>query len=113
MTSRVNFESDRSDNAATDSRRLHVREPVTAEIFVRQSDTQKFRTILSDLSVTGFKMECCTSLDAEKLVFVTIPGLQTLGAHIRWVHYHDYGCEFTAPLHPAVLAHIVAILRGK
>ncbi len=111
MTTRVNFESDRSDELVADSRRSSDRETVTSEIFVRQSNTQLFRTLLSDLSVTGFKMQSCTSLDENKLVFVTIPGLQTLGAHIRWVHYEDFGCEFTAPLHPAVLAHIVSVLR--
>ncbi len=111
MTPRVNFEPDRSDQLAADSRRSNNREAVASEIFVRQSDTQRFRTTLSDLSVTGFKMQCCTSLDADKLVYVTLPGLQTLGAHIRWVHYHDYGCEFTSPLHTAVLEHIVSVIR--
>ena len=113
MTTRVNFESDRSDELVADRRRASDREAVTSEILVRQSNTQPFRTILSDLSVTGFKMQSCTSLDEEKLVFVTLPGLQTLGAHIRWVHYQDFGCEFTSPLHPAVLDHIVSVLRKK
>lgn len=111
MTRRVIFEPDRSDELEIDSGRVHNREAVDSDIFVRQSDTQQFRTILSDLSVTGFKMKSCTSLDADKLVYVTLPGLQTLGAHIRWADFQDFGCEFTAPLHPAVLAHIVSVRR--
>ncbi|MEO9635713.1 MAG: PilZ domain-containing protein [Parasphingorhabdus sp.] len=111
MTPRINFENDRSHNLAADEMRANNRKLVNAEIFVRQSDTQRFSTTLSDLSVSGFKMNCCTSLDFEKLVFITLPRLQTLAAHIRWVQYHDYGCEFTVPLHPAVLDHIVAGLR--
>lgn len=111
MATSVNVGPDRSDDLAAASRRSSDREAVTAEIMVRQSDTQLFPTILSDLSTTGFKMLSCTSLDPDKLVFVTLPGLQTLGAHIRWVHYHDYGCEFTAPLHPAVLAHMISRMR--
>ena len=99
------------NDLAVDSRRCSDRETITAEILVRQSNTQLFPTTLSDLSVTGFKMLSCTNLDPDKLVFVTLPGLQTLGAHIRWVRYHDFGCEFTAPLHPAVLAHIVSLMR--
>lgn len=112
MTPRVDVIPDRSDILSTDSRRGNDREAVTAEIFVRQSNTQLFRATLSDLSVTGFKMLSCTNLDTDKLVFVTLPGLQTLGAHIRWVRYHDFGCEFTTPLHPAVLGHIVSVLRN-
>ena len=111
MTPCVDVGPDQSGILTADSRRSSDREVVTAEIFVRQSDTQLFRTTLSDLSVTGFKMVSCTSLDTDKLVFVTLPGLQTLGAHIRWARYHDFGCEFTAPLHPAVLQHIVSVLR--
>lgn len=111
MTPRVNFEADRSPKLAAEEMRANNRKLVHAEIFVRQSNTQQFSTILSDLSVSGFKMKCCTSLDFEKLVFVTLPRLQTLAAHIRWVQYHDYGCEFTIPLHPAVLDHIIAGLR--
>lgn len=111
MTPRTNVEPDQSGILTADSRRANDRVDVSAEIFVRQSDTQLFRTTLSDLSVSGFKMLSCTSLDTDKLVFITLPGLQTLAAHIRWVRYQDYGCEFTATLHPAVLDHIVSVLR--
>ena len=111
MTTRVNVEFDQNDELVADSRRSSDREAVNSEIIIRQSNTQSFRTILSDLSINGFKMRSCTSLDEDKLVFVTIPGLQTLGAQIRWARYQEYGCEFTAPLHPAVLAHIVSVLR--
>ena len=111
MTPRTNVEPDQSGILTTDSRRANDRVDVSAEIFVRQSDTQLFRATLSDLSVSGFKMLSCTSLDTDKLVFITLPGLQTLAAHIRWVRYQDYGCEFTATLHPAVLDHIVSVLR--
>ncbi len=92
--------------------RVRHRELVSAELFIRQSNTQLFRTTLSDLSVTGFKMESCTNLDADKLVFATLPGLQTLAARIVWTNYNDYGCQFSAPLHPAVLDHVIAALRA-
>lgn len=111
MTTRANSPPGQSDGFVVDSRRTSYRAEVASEIMVRQTNTQLFRTVLSDLSVTGFKMQSCTSLDEDKLIFVTLPGLQTLAAHIRWVHYQDYGCEFTSPLHPAVLDHIVSVLR--
>ena len=95
MTTRANFPPGQNDGSVVDSRRTSYRAEVASEIMVRQTNTQLFQTVLSDLSVTGFKM----------------PGLQTLAAHIRWVHYQDYGCEFTSPLHPAVLDHIVSVLR--
>lgn len=93
------------------SRRLDPRANIQAEIFVRQAAAQLFRATLSDISVSGFRLNSFTSLNAEKMVFVKIPGLETLGAHIRWANYQDYGCEFTNPLHPAVFDHLVSRLQ--
>ncbi|QJB68045.1 PilZ domain-containing protein [Parasphingorhabdus halotolerans] len=93
------------------SRRLNYRTTVATEIFIRQSSSQLFRATLSDISVSGFKLHSFSSLDPEKLIFVTLQGLQTLGAHIRWGEYQDYGCEFVNSLHPAVLEHLISKLR--
>jgi hypothetical protein len=100
----------RSANSIS-SRRANSRTAVRAEIFLRQSNVKLFRATLSDISISGFKLDSYTNLDENKLVFITLPGLQTLGAHIKWVDYQDYGCEFTNPLHPAVLEHLVSKLQ--
>ena len=112
MTPLAYLQSEPAGDLPVEDLRASIREIVCAELFIRQSNTQLFRTTLSDLSVTGFRMESCTSLDSGKLVFVSLPGLQTLAARIVWEHYHDYGCQFTAPLHPAVLDHVVSALRA-
>jgi len=109
MTAHDQQRSDYED--LIDSRRSNHRTAVESEIFVRQSNAQLFRATLSDISVSGFKLKSCTSLDAEKPVFVTLPGLQTLTAYIKWVDYLDFGCEFAKPLHPAVLDHLISKMR--
>ncbi|MEH6789229.1 PilZ domain-containing protein [Parasphingorhabdus sp.] len=111
MTPPAYPQSELPSDLAVEDLRASTREIVSAELFVRQSNTQLFRTTLYDLSVTGFRMESCTNLDTDKLVFVSLPGLQTLAARIVWENYNDYGCQFTAPLHPAVLDHVVSALR--
>lgn len=93
------------------TRRLDPRTNIQAEIFVRQATAQLFRATLSDISVSGFKLNSFTSLNTDKMVFVKIPGLESLGAHIRWEDYQDYGCEFANPLHPAVFDHLVSGLQ--
>ncbi|MEP2989000.1 MAG: PilZ domain-containing protein [Parasphingorhabdus sp.] len=93
------------------SRRIDPRAVIRTEILVRQSTAQLFQVTMSDISVSGFKFKSFTSLDDEKMVFVKISGLQTLAAHIRWMDYQDYGCEFTNPLHPAVFDHLVSGLK--
>ncbi len=112
MTPRAQSDADCTDAPPPENLRSSYREVVSAELFVRQSNTHLFRTTLSDLSITGFKMESCTSLDEDKLVFVTFQGLQTLGARIVWSNYQEFGCQFKVPLHPAVLDHVVSALRG-
>ena len=94
-----------------ENHRANERFDVDAEIFVRQSTSQIFRATMSDVSVSGFRLHSLTNLDPEKLVFVSLPGLQTLAAHIKWVDYSDFGCEFVEQLHPAVLDHLVARLQ--
>ncbi|WP_337658544.1 PilZ domain-containing protein [Sphingorhabdus sp. Alg231-15] len=93
-----------------DNRKV-AREIVEAEIFVRQSDSQLFRATLSDLSVSGFKMNSYTELDGKKPVYIRLPGIQTLSATIKWSDHEDYGCAFKDDLHPAVLQHLVNKLR--
>ena len=96
---------------STRSYRIDNRISVEAEIFVRQSTSQLFRATLSDISVSGFKLHSFTNLEADKMIFVSLPGLETLGANIRWVDNQNYGCEFTNSLHPAVLEHLVSKLK--
>jgi PilZ domain len=106
------FQPDRKIIRSIDARRIDERTNVQTEIFVRQSTAQLFRATMSDISVSGFRLNSFTSLDAEKPVLVKLPGLQTLAAHIRWMNYQDYGCEFMDPLHPAVLEHLVSSLQN-
>lgn len=93
------------------SRRIEPRTDLHVDIFVRQASAQLFRATLSDISVSGFKLHSFTSLNTEKMVFIKIPGLESLGAHIRWSDYQDYGCEFANPLHPAVFDHLISGLQ--
>ncbi|WP_162559097.1 PilZ domain-containing protein [Sphingorhabdus sp. EL138] len=92
--------------------RKNPREAVEAKIFIRQANSQLFRTTLSDLSVSGFRMTSYTDLDPKKPVYIRLPGIQTLSAMIKWNDYQDYGCEFRNELHPAVLEHLLNKLRA-
>lgn len=74
-------------------------------------NSQLFRAHLSDISISGFKLNSLTSMDIDKMIFVTVPGMQTFRTHVRWVKYHDYGWEFTNTLHPAVLEHLISELH--
>lgn len=67
----------------------------------------KFDIRLLDLSCTGFRAEAHYALNEHDIIWVTVPGLQSLEAKVAWRHKNIVGAKFTNPLHPAVLGHIL------
>ena len=100
-----------NDQKRFDECRSSVREQVHAEILLSQSDGKTFRATLSDLSATGFRMSSKRVLDATRPVFIRLPGLPILSAHIRWEGFSDYGCQFNIPLADHVLQHLLMRLK--
>jgi hypothetical protein len=74
---------------------------------IRATGGTKCRTKIIDISVTGFRMECLTYILDGQTVFLSMPGLETLQATIKWQTEWMYGCQFARPLHLAVYEHIV------
>ncbi len=68
---------------------------------------------LSDLSPTGFKLAWLPEYSLDQPLRIRIPGMQVLGAQIRWHKGRQIGCEFASPLHVAVFDHIVALAGGS
>ena len=65
------------------------------EIRERGGGKQKISVI--DLSQSGFKMHCMFLIPEDRMVFLTMQGLEPMEARIAW-HRHDfYGCEFKRP----------------
>lgn len=61
-----------------------------------------------DLSTEGFSAETGSrSLLAGRAFSVRVPGLESLGAELRWTEAASAGFRFANPLHPAVLDHVV------
>lgn len=90
-------------NAA--SRRKRVKVSITCE--VRQG-TRPWKVVsLENLSATGFRISHFAEARSELPLRIRIPGLQLLSADIRWKKGAAVGCEFSEPLHIAVLEHIV------
>ena len=61
---------------------------------------------LEDISESGFRIAWLPNCRLDTPLWVRIPGLQLLSAHIRWQDNNAVGCEFTHPLYPAVFEHI-------
>lgn len=60
-----------------------------------------------DISTTGFRIESMTFLLGSQVVFLTMPGFESLEATIMWQTEWVYGCKFGRPLHTTVYEHIL------
>jgi hypothetical protein len=97
---------------APEAARRSKRAPVKARARFREPGLNPFDVDLFDLSSTGFRMVTAFRPQIGKHIWVNLPGLQPLEAVVRRADGNNYGCEFIAPLHPAVADHLQARLRG-
>ncbi len=97
---------------AEPARRAARRIDVAMYCEVRQGMRPWARLRVDDLSAQGFRLHRLAEPVPYQPVRIRIPGLHILSACICWQRGKISGCAFTAPLHEAVLAHIVAALNG-
>lgn len=78
---------------------------------LRQSGSRKIVVDLLDISTNGFRIETFESLPVETRVWLTLPGLESMCARVAWHRGDQAGCEFSSPLHPAVLERAIAAAK--
>jgi len=83
------------------------REYVRMACDVRQGQRPWMRVVLHNISEGGFCMEWVPSIERGRPVWLRLPGLNMLQAHIRWQAAGLIGCEFSGRLYGPVLDHIV------
>lgn len=95
-----------SEEPGFGSRRFE-RGSVTIAAEIRESGGGKQRISVIDLSRTGFRMHCIFLIPADRTVYLTLPGFQSMEAHIAWHEDDYYGCQFSHPLHEAIYDHVI------
>jgi hypothetical protein len=75
---------------------------------VRRAGPSRVPGTITDLSTTGFQLQCDEALRCGVIIWVTIGSLAPLQARVMWSRAFLAGCAFATPLHPAVLDHLVA-----
>ena len=75
---------------------------------VRRDGTTRVPGIVTDMSITGFRVRSHEKLPLGGTVWVRIDPLAPLMAQVVWTQQYIAGCTFAAPLHPAVLDHLAA-----
>ena len=78
------------------------RVPLRADIDFRRMGEHRYRVNILDFSPEGCRIELPERVTPGEVVWISLPGLETLQANVRWVKDWVAGVEFFAPLYPAV-----------
>lgn len=91
--------------------RATLRRAVALSARVRDRTAARFGIRIVDLSRTGFRAETASTIRPGSIIWVTLPGLQSLEVVVAWQRGEHIGGAFRQPLHPAVFEHIVDLGR--
>ncbi len=70
--------------------------------------TRRWSIDVASLSARNVEFDCFSSLRLGTLLWIVLPGLEGWPARIVAIDGYRFTCEFTQPLHPAVLERILA-----
>jgi hypothetical protein len=103
MATAITFGSDAGRERRSERRRLGVRIKYRRRIVRLAAQT-------IDLSCHGLRLSGMERFKVGDTVWITLPGLEPKRASVVWAERFQAGCEFSEPLHPAVLE---AVVRGR
>ena len=95
-----------STSCGTEGRKSE-RSEVSLGAALRQRGASGVTIQILDLSTHGFRAATHLELQPGTDIWLKLPGLESLHGHVVWMRGHLLGCEFTRPLHPAVLQMVV------
>ena len=87
--------------------RLNGRQTVLIGVHLRRKGESWFRSRITDMSPTGFRLQSFVKFTVGMPVWIMFPGFDGRKATVSWVGSHEAGCNFETPLHPAIFDHII------
>ncbi len=88
------------------------RAKVTIPASLRPSGSRSFQTAVHDLSLSGFSAVAINRMHKGNIVWLTLPGLESLQAEVIWWDNSMVGCAFQQLLSPIVHDNILSRWRG-
>lgn len=79
---------------------------------LRPSGSKSYQTVVRDLSLSGFSATALNRLHKGTLVWLTLPGLESMQATVIWWDNGLVGCAFERLLSPIIHDNILARWRG-
>ena len=75
---------------------------------LRPSGSKGFQTVVQDVSISGFSCMAINRLHVGNLVWLTLPGLESLQAEVIWWNNSQVGCAFASLLNPIIYDNLIA-----
>lgn len=73
-----------------------------ADIEFRRTGEHRWRVNILDFSPKGCRMEVPVRVDPDDLVWISLPGIESIQGKVAWVREWEAGIEFANPLYPSV-----------
>jgi hypothetical protein len=93
--------------------RAAERQHVQIVVKVRRPGETWFTSRITDVSVSGFRLQSFMKLTAGADIWIMLPGFEGRRARVTWNRAHESGCAFERSLHPAILDHIVRLSQAS
>ncbi|MBV1917130.1 MAG: PilZ domain-containing protein [Sphingomonadaceae bacterium] len=97
---------------ASQEDRSAPRSKISIPASLRPSGSKGFQTALNDLSLSGFSAMSINRLHPGTVVWLTMPGIESLQAQVVWWENGMVGCAFNHLLSPIIHDNILARWRG-
>lgn len=85
----------------TDPRRAK-RVSLRADIEFRRTGEHRWRVNILDFSPDGCRVDLPIRVVADDVIWISLPGIESVQGTVCWVKEWEAGIEFASPLHPAV-----------
>ncbi len=89
-------------SVAAQEDRCGVRTKLTIPATLRASGGRAFQTVVHDLSISGFSSSSINRMHDGQMVWLTLPGLESLQGEVVWWDNCIVGCAFSELLSPIV-----------
>ncbi len=91
-----------------DQPRRSERIALVAEVRVRRRFDHRYTVNLLDFSAEGCRVELVERAQPGDLLWISLPGIQTIEATACWIDGFVAGVRFKQPLHPSVFDMLAA-----
>lgn len=106
-----NQKSDAYSKAAQEDRSA-PRARMSIPAGLRPSGGKSYQTVVRDLSLSGFSATALNRLHKGTLVWLTLPGMESLQATVIWWDNGLVGCAFDRLLSPIIHDNLLTRWRG-